>query len=164
MVEDEHPEVGRIVQLLPDPGIALAPDLALGQVGLGRVDGDDLHRHPVEGKVQHAIAFLGDVARPERVSEMEVSDVLGVVVARDDEGLQLRFEDRLEEALGGAELTGVPLGREVAAHDDQVGMESDRLLYGVVEKIGVEVRRPAMQVGELGDHEGVASHRRRVYG
>ena len=91
---------------------------------------------------------------------MEVADVLGVVVAGNDQCLQLGREERLEEVLGGAELAGVALGGEVSADDDEVGVEGDGLLHRGLEKIAVEVRRSAVQVGKLCDHERVAGHYR----
>ena len=42
VVEHEHVEVGRLRELLADPVVALAAHLALGQVGLGGIDGDHL--------------------------------------------------------------------------------------------------------------------------
>ena len=40
--EDPQPRVGR--ELLLDPAVAAAADLAVVEVGLGRVDGDDRDR------------------------------------------------------------------------------------------------------------------------
>src|SRR5207302_8817647 len=104
VVQDEDAEVGRIVELLADPRVALAPNLALGQVRLGGVDGDDLHGHVPEGESEDPVALLGHVAGSERVAEVEIADVLGVVVPGYDQGLELGLEERLEVALGGAEL------------------------------------------------------------
>src|SRR5437588_7662526 len=165
VVEDEDFEVGRMGVLLSDPRVPLASDLALGQVGLGGVHGHHLHVErrsravAVEHEAQHAVALLGHVARTEGVAEVQVPDVLGVVVAGDDEGVELGFEEGLDEALGGAELARVALGREIAADDDEVGVQGDGLLDGGVEELGVEVRGSAVQIGELGEDEGVAGHR-----
>ena len=40
-MEDEDAEVGRLGELLLDPGVAAAPDVPVVEIRLGRVDGDD---------------------------------------------------------------------------------------------------------------------------
>ena len=46
VVHDEHPQVSRLGELLLDPAVASAPDLAVVEVGLGRVDRDDRDAAP----------------------------------------------------------------------------------------------------------------------
>ena len=79
-MEDEDADVGRIGELLLDPGVAPAADLPVVEVGLGRIDGDD--RHPF--LAQHRVALA------EQILEVDVADVARVVVPRnDDERLAL---------------------------------------------------------------------------
>ena len=76
VVEHEDPEVRRLGgELLLDPRVAAAPDLAVVEVGLGRVDGDD----------RHAVLAQHRVAAPEELLEVDVADVAGVVVPGDDD-------------------------------------------------------------------------------
>ena len=71
MVEDEDPQMrGLAPELLLDPRVAAAADLAVVEIGLGRVDGDD--GDPVLAQDR--------VAVPEEVLEVDVADVAGVVV------------------------------------------------------------------------------------
>ena len=84
------------------------------------------------------------------------------MVAGDHERREPTLEQGIEVALGDAELGRVPLSGEVAPDDDEVGIESDRLLHRRLEQRGVEVRRPAVQVGQLGDDERFPCHHHRV--
>ena len=165
VVENEHLEVGQLGELLADPRVPLATDLAFRQVGLRGVDGHDLHGHRravAVAQPHDAIALLGHVADPERVPEVQVAHVLRIVVAGDHERRETALEQGIEEALGDAELGRVALSREVATDDDEVGIEPDRLLHRRLEQRGVEVRRPAVQVGQLGDDERFPCHHHRV--
>ena len=78
MVDDEYPRPPvPAAELGVEPGVMLAADLSLVEVGLGGVQSDDLR------------LALGDrdeartLPQPEDVLEVPVSDVLGVVVAHD---------------------------------------------------------------------------------
>ncbi len=151
------------VELPPDPVVALAPDLALGQVGLGGVDGHDIdvERTPVDQPTldpNGPVALGRVVAMTERVEEVEVADVLGVVVAGDHDGREPAHAELGEVLLGLTELVGVAVGGEVAADHHQVGVDGDGLLDGRLEQMWVEVRRAAVDVGELGDDERLSGH------
>ena len=76
MVEDEDLQIGRLGgELALDPGVAAAPDLAMIEVGLGRVDRDDRDA----ALAQHRVALA------EQLLEMDVADVARVVVPGDDD-------------------------------------------------------------------------------
>ena len=77
VVADEEPQVGLAGEALLDPAVVLTADLALVQVGLGRVDRDERDVGPAELEPQPR------VARAERVLEAQVADVARVVVSRD---------------------------------------------------------------------------------
>ncbi len=169
VVEHEDLEVGVHVELLADPAVALPPDLALGQVGLRRVDGHDLDPEWLTLEARHrerqrAVALVGHVPGPERVAEVQVPHVLGVVVAGHDEDVEPPLEQGLQVLLGGAELVGVALGGEVPAHHDQVGVEGQRLVDRGREKVAVEERGAAVEVGQLDDHKLLAGHAPSVRG
>ena len=107
-MEDEDPEVGRLDELLLDPAVAAAADLAVVEVGLGRVDGDDGHAVDVQDGVPVAEVLL----------EMDVADVPRVVVAgHDDERLAL---EPIEVRLRLGELLLEAERRQVAGADDEV--------------------------------------------
>src|SRR5207237_9890319 len=136
-----------------------------GEVGFGRVHGHERHGlarlvaiGPQTGEVEDAVALPGHVARAEAGGEVEVADVLGVVVAGDDDGGEVGVEERRQVVLGVAELVGVAVGGEVAADEHEVGGEGPDLLDGMAQELRVEERRPAVDVGELGDQEGVPGH------
>src|SRR5919106_1839479 len=96
MVEREDAEVGVRLELLADPRVAAAADVAVVEIRLGRVDRDD--GNPVD--------VHDGVALAEELLEMEVTDVARVVVTRDDDQLvavelvqvRLRFGVLLAEA------------------------------------------------------------------
>ena len=76
MVQDEDPQVGvGLGELLLDPAVAAAADLAVVEVGLGRVDRDDGDPLTPDDRVACA----------EQLLEMDVADVARVVVAGDDD-------------------------------------------------------------------------------
>ena len=87
-VEDEDPEVGLVLELLLDPRVAVASDVTVVEVGLGGVDGDD----------GDAVQVDDLVALAEELLEVDVADVPGVVVARDDD--ELVAVEPLEVGLG----------------------------------------------------------------
>src|SRR5207237_9088739 len=76
----------------------------------------------------------------------------------DDGAGELGVAERRGVGLGVAELVGVAVGGQVAADEDQVGGEGPHLLHGVPQQLLVEERRPAVDIGELGDQEGVPGH------
>ena len=73
VVQNEDPQVRRSRECLLDQAVAAASDLAVVEVGLGRVDRDDRRRPDVEHRVPLA----------EEILEVDVADVARVVVARD---------------------------------------------------------------------------------
>jgi hypothetical protein len=105
--------VGGADEPLLDPAVVLAPDLALVEVGLRRVDGDERDLEPVK------LGARARVARSERVLEVEVADVAGVVVA--GHAHRLRARERRQLLLCERILVGVALVGEVAGDDDEVG-------------------------------------------
>jgi hypothetical protein len=88
MVDDEDLQVGRLGELLFDPAVPTASDLAVVQVRLARVDGDDGHLVQAEYRV----------ARAEELLEVDVADVARIVVPGDHD-LRLAV-DALDEPLG----------------------------------------------------------------
>ena len=140
-MEDEHAEVGRLGELLRDPRVAAASDLAVVEVGLGRVDRDDGRAVHVDDRVPRA----------EELLEVDVADVARVVVSRDDDQA-LAVE--LREVLGRLGVLGpVAERREVAGADDDVRLQVVHLDDRAVQQVGDEVRRPAVEVGDVGDSE-----------
>ena len=88
------------------------------------------------------------------VLEMDVADVLGVVVARDDHGEQ--FVDQGSQRVAGhLELVGVPLLGEIAGDHHHVWLKGEDLLDGVTEQVRVEILGAAVDVRQLGDGEHV---------
>jgi hypothetical protein len=76
VVEDEDLHVRRLRrELLLDPAVPPAADLAVIEIGLTRVDGDDRHRPFLENRVPLS----------EHLLEVDVADVPRVVVAGDDD-------------------------------------------------------------------------------
>src|SRR3954464_8661243 len=78
VVADEDAEVGLVAELLLDPAIASAPDQAVIEVRLGRVDGDDRDRADAQDRVPVA----------EELLEVHVADVPEIFVARDHDELR----------------------------------------------------------------------------
>ena len=149
VVEHEDPQAlgVRGGELLLDPAISSATDLAVVEVGLGRVDGND----------RHAVVPEHRVAGAEHVLEVDVADVARVVVARDHDhrvapdlvhvGLRLRI--LVLEAEGG----------QVARADDDVRVELVDLVDGPLEQVRDEVRPSAVNVGDVRDGQRVAAVR-----
>src|SRR4051794_8651595 len=139
VVQDEDAQVGVGREALLDPGVATPADRAVVEVGLGGIDRDD--RDAVDVDDGRALA--------EQLLEVDVADVARVVVARhDDHTLALELVEILARGLvlGAETVVG-----EVAADDYAVGLELVELGYRPLQQTGHEVRRPAMQVGDLGD-------------
>ena len=149
-------------QLGVDPAVVLAPDLALVEVGLGRVDRDDLG------------AALGDgdrrdrVAGAEEVLEVPVADVTGVMVAHRDD--HVRARELIQELPAPLELAAIALHRQVAGDDHQVGIELVGLRDGGAQQLAAEEPLADMQVRHLDDpHVTTATagrpyHRRHTLG
>jgi hypothetical protein len=76
VVADEDAQVGVSGESLLDPGVVLAADLSLVDVGLRGVHGDERDGEP------SAVELLPRVPCTEGVLVVEVADVAGVVVAR----------------------------------------------------------------------------------
>ena len=108
VVADEDAQVGRGGELLLDPAVAAAADLAVVEVGLGRVDGDD----------RDAADARDGVPVAEQLLEMDVADVARVVVPGDhDQAVAL---DPVEVVLRVRVLLLEAEGRQVARADDHV--------------------------------------------
>ena len=110
---DEDAQVGVAGEALLDPAVVLAPDLALVEVGLGRVDGDERH---VEAAAPDAQAR---VPSAECVLEVDVADVARVVVAGHADDLLAASAE--SSSLSDRILVGVAVVGQVAGHDDEVG-------------------------------------------
>ena len=131
-------------ELLLDPAVAPAPDLAVVEVGLGRVHGD--HGHAAEPEHRVAVA--------EHVLEVHVADVARVVVPRDDhDRLAL---DPVEVRLRHRVLVLEAERGQVARADDDVGAEVVDLADRALEQVRHEVGAPAVDVGDLRDRERAA--------
>src|SRR5206468_8882162 len=79
VVADEDAQVGVLGEPLRDPAVVLAADLALVDVRLGRVDGDQSYVETVELEAEAV------VPGPERLLVQEVADVARVVVAGNED-------------------------------------------------------------------------------
>src|SRR2546423_11163865 len=112
VVADEDPDVGRALEPFFDPAVVLTTDLALVEVRLRRVDGDE--RDVAAGE----LAPKPRVASAEGVLEVEIAHVARVVVPRDADDRRAR--ERSELALRDRVLVGVPVVGEVACYDDEV--------------------------------------------
>ena len=121
--------------------IARAADDAVVEVGLGRVDRE------------HADAVLAQhlLPRPELLLEVDVADVARVVVARHDD--DVRALDPVEVGAGLDVLLAEPERRQVAGHDHDVGLEVVHLDDRPVHQVRDEVRRAAVEVGDVRDRE-----------
>jgi hypothetical protein len=141
VMEDEYAEVGRFGELLSDPVISLPPDLTLGQVGLGAIDTHQRQALGIGGALHmdYPVAFRTRIALAEMVLEVQVADVLGVVVARNDHGGEPLLQ-RPQCITGGEELGGVPLLGEVSGDDDEVRGQLLDLSDRVRQELGIEER------------------------
>ena len=144
VVHDEDAQVGRIRELLLDPAVAAAADLPVVEVGLGRVDRDE----------RDAVLAQHRVAVAEQLLEVDVADVAGVVVARDDD--HRLAVDRVEVALRERVLVLEAVRGQVARDDDDVGRELVRLGDRALEQVRQEELLPAVEVGQLDDREGTS--------
>ena len=142
MVQHEDLELrGRGCELLLDPAVAPAPDLAMVEVGLARVDGDDRDR-PL---LQHGVSLA------EHLLEVHVADVPRVVVAGDDD--ESAAVDAIEVLARGEVLVTEAECRQVAGADHDVRLELVDLPDRALEQARFEVRLAAVEVGELRDPE-----------
>src|SRR5262249_20173831 len=139
MVEDEDAQVGGRGELLLDPGVPPTTDLAVVEVGLARVDGDDGHAVPMENRV----------ALAEQLFEVDVADVARVVVSGDDDDRAAR--ERVEVTLGLRVFLLEPEAGQVTGADDDVRPQVVDLADRTLEQVRNEVRTPAMQVGDVRD-------------
>ena len=138
--EDAQPRLAPR-ELLLDPAVAAAADLAVVEVGLGRVDRDDGGRADAEHRV--AVA--------EELLEVDVADVARVVVARDhDHRLAL---DLVEVAPRLLVLVLEAERRQVAGADDDVRLQVVDLADRPLEQAGDEVLAAAVEVGQVRDRE-----------
>ncbi|KKM67479.1 hypothetical protein LCGC14_1470700, partial [marine sediment metagenome] len=111
VVQHEDAQVGGLRELLLNQRVAVATDLTVVEVRLGRVHGDD----------RDALHVQLARARPEHLLEMHVTDVARVVVARNDD--QLIAVDAVDEGACGLVFLLEPVGGEVAADHGHVGMQ-----------------------------------------
>ena len=130
VVADEQAQIGVPVESFGDPAIVLAPDLALVDVRLGGVDGNERELHPADLGVQPR------VTRAELLLEADIADVASVVVARDEH--DLRTLDRVELGARLRVLVGIAVVGQVARDDDQVGGGSVDLLDRAMQQLGAE--------------------------
>ena len=130
-------------ELLLDPGVAPASDLAVVEVGLGRVDGDDGHA----AEPEHGAALA------EELLEVDVADVARVVVPGDDDE-RLALEP-VEVLLRLDVLRLEPERRQVARADDEIRLEVVHLRDRPLHQVRHEVRPAAVQIGDVGDREVV---------
>ena len=145
---DEDPQARVRSELLLDPAVAAAADLAVIEVGLGRVDRDDGDRADAE----HGVAVA------EQLLEMDVADVPRVVVARDhDHRLALDLVEVAPRLL--VLVLEAERGQVAGAHDD-VGLQIVDLADRALEQAGNEVLAAAMEVGEMRDREARTLGRR----
>ncbi len=142
VVADEDPQPGvALRELLLDPAVAAAPDLAVVEVGLGRVDRDDGRRADPQDRVPVA----------EELLEVDVADVARVVVARDhDHRLAL---DLVQVAARLLVLVLEAERRQVARADDDVRLQVVDLADRPLEQPRHEVLAAAVQVGQVRDRE-----------
>jgi hypothetical protein len=147
VVADEDPQVGGSFEALLDPGVAAAADLAVVEIGLGRVD----RHHSDAADARHGIAVA------EELLEMDVADVARVVVAGDDDdGLAV---EPVEVVLCQRVLLLETEGRQVARTDDDLRFEVIHLGDRALEQVRQEELRPAMHVRDLDDREGAVARR-----
>ena len=127
-------EPGRGRELLLDPRVAAAADLAVVEVGLGRVDRD------------HGDAVVAEHRVPvaEELLEVDVADVARVVVARDDD--KRVAVEPVEVALGLDVLLLEARGRQVTRADDDVGGGGVDVGDRPFHQVGHEVRVAAVDV------------------
>src|SRR5439155_277582 len=111
VVADEDAEIGRCREALFDPGVAPSTDLAVVEVRLCGVDGDD--SDPADA--HHGVAVA------EELLEVDVADVPRVVVARDDD--DRLAVDRVDVLLGEGVLLLEPEGRQIARDDDDFRLQ-----------------------------------------
>jgi hypothetical protein len=130
-----------IGEALLDPAVLLAPDAPAVEVGFGRIDPDQMHS--VELDLRAAAAEQG--------LEVDLTDVAGVVVARDDQHpLAL---DPVEQRAGPLELIEQAHVRQVPRDRDDVGRERVDLFEHRLGERGAVVDRAEVQIGDLSDDD-----------
>ena len=142
MGNHEDPQVGRLRCELPlDPAVAAAADLAVVEVGLGRVD-----RHDGDAALaQHGVALS------EQLLEMDIADIARIVVAgHDDEVLAL---DAIEVLAREHVFVLEPERCQVTRADDDVRFQLVDLPDRPFQQVRLEILPPAMQVREVSDAE-----------
>ncbi len=146
-MEHEDAQVGRLLrELLLDPRVAAAADLAVVEVGLRRVDRDDRHA----AGAQHRVALT------EELLEVDVPDVARVVVpGHDDERVAVEPVEVLARDLV---LVLEAERRQVARADDDVGAQLVDLADRPLEQVRLEVRPSAVEIGDVRDPEGLLRH------
>ena len=146
-MQDEDPQLvrARLGELLLDPAVAPSADLAVVEIRLGRVDGDDGHSRAAQHRVPVA----------EHILEVDVADIARVVVAGDHHhrvALEL-FDVRLGERV----LVFEAERRQVARADDDVRLEVIDLDDRALDQVRDEVGPSAMDVGDMRNRERAVS-------
>ena len=140
VVQREDLQVAGRRELLHDPVVLLAPDLALVEVGLARV-----HAHDAD-----AAHVAHPAPRADQLLEVEVADVARVVVPGNDRQRRLHA---VEVGNGDLVLLPVSLVGEVARAEHQVRLQLVQLDDHPVHQVGNEEGRADVQVGDVGDRD-----------
>jgi hypothetical protein len=148
VVADEDAQVGLAGETLLDPGVVLAADLPLVDVGLRGVDRDER-----DGEAA-AVEPLAGVPRAEGVLVVEVADVAGVVVAGDAH--DVRTGQGRELAPGDRVLVGVAVVGEIAGDDHEVRLGPVHLGDRGAEQFLAVPASADVNVGELCDQHGAS--------
>src|SRR3990170_1778749 len=140
VMQDEYLQVRLDLEPLVEPLVALAPDLALVDVGLARI----------HANYAYTLDFHVPTSGADQLLEVQVADVARIVVAGD------RVHRRLDP-LGVRdpvlELLPVALVRQVAAADDHVRRQLVQLHDDPVHQVRDEVGGADVRVGDVGDRD-----------
>ena len=121
--------------------VAAPADVPVVEVRLGGVDGDD----------RDAVHVHDGVALAEQLFEVDVADVAGVVVSGHDD--ELLAVEPLEILLRLGVLRLEAVRGEVARADDDFRLELVDLHDRPLHQVRDEIRRPAVEVGDVRDPE-----------
>ena len=153
MVDGEDLDVVRLVELLPDPRVAVASDAALVDVRFGRVDphhGEAGCAQPL-GALPIKRPLVARVRIAEQTPEVHVADVPAVVIAGDDDLRELDLPDPFGRLLV---FPLVAVGRQVTGENDDVRIDALESREDVVERFRGQAERAAqVHVADLGDAE-----------
>ena len=150
VMHGDDPDVSGFVELLADPGIAVAADPALVDVGLRGIEPRNREAGRLETLRAHRIE-AGSIARvrlSEVAAEVDVADVATVVVARDDD---LRELDLVDPARSLLVLPLVAVGREVTRDDDDVRLHPPQSFDDRLQRFRKAERAADVNVADLRD-------------